>query len=93
MKNLVLTFVISMMILAIGVTIHFQLEPDLQAQEGLVVTDLPTAEEVLADKNEPVSIGSFFFGFVGGVSVGALVLFLHMRTSAKHDKKNAAPTR
>ncbi len=87
MKNLALTFVISMMILAIGVTVHFQLEPDLQAQENILVTDLPTAEEALADPSKPASIGSFFFGFVGGVSVGALVLFLHLRTSSAHEKK------
>lgn len=86
-----LTFFISMVVLAVLVTAHFQASS--YAQEAVIsdMSDLPTVEDVLPEKKSN-NIGAFVFGFSGGVTVGALVLYIHLRkdnieTDLKKKKK------
>lgn len=91
MRNAILTFLISMVVLAVLVTAHFQASS--YAQEAVItdMNDLPTVEDVLPEKKSN-NVGAFVFGFSGGVTVGALVLYIHLRkntleTVVKQKKK------
>lgn len=89
MRNAILTFFISMVVLAVLVTAHFQ--AGSYANESVISdrSDLPTVEDVLPE-DKSSNLGAFAFGFAGGVTVGALVLYIHLRKDTDQEgKKNS----
>lgn len=86
MRNAILTFFISMVVLAVLVTAHFQASS--YAQESVIsdMSDLPTVEDVLPE-DKSTNLGSFVFGFSGGVTVGALVLYIHLRKDSSQENR------